>query len=257
MITNAINEIDEKEYSSDTVIGEFSGRDSVAAIMKAFESDDVNYILPIATFAGTEYGDFDVLYENYLMLKEQVRLRYGYDKIVYDLVEYSDEKLWHLLNGRFATELVNRFGFYNPCIGCHLYFHLTKLKFADKFSKKIISGERASHDGRLKVNQLPEVLRTYRKVLRDLGYNLIMPIEQADGEEVERLIGWDWDEGKAHPKCVLSGNYRNTEGKALYNKDQLDDFLTHYIDRVGLIAGDYVLGNISIKVLESSIKEIL
>lgn len=53
-----------KEISAlppDTVIGEFAGRDSVAAILKALEDDSITNILPIATFAPTEYGDFEIL----------------------------------------------------------------------------------------------------------------------------------------------------------------------------------------------------
>ncbi len=63
MIENAIKEFDPKNYNKKTVIGEFSGRDSVAAILKAFEDEDIDYILPVATFAGTEYGDFNVIYK--------------------------------------------------------------------------------------------------------------------------------------------------------------------------------------------------
>ena len=258
MISKALKKINYAALSSDTVIGEFSGRDSVAAIMKAFESKNVNAILPIATFAGTEYGNYDILYDNYLQLKEQVRKQYGETKVLYELLEYSDQRLWHLLNGRYATELIERYGFYIPCIGCHLYFHLTKLKYADRLSKKIISGERSSHDGRIKVNQLPEVLESYRKVISKLGYELIMPIEHmAEGNEVETLIGWNWDEGESHPKCVLSGNYRDISGKAVFNELQVKDFLESYIEKIGLVAGEYVLGRKNIEEVEKTIKELL
>lgn len=258
MITKALNSINVSELDVSTVIGEFSGRDSVAAIMKAFELDDVTHILPVATFAGTEYGDFDVIYENYEMLIKEVTKRFGKDKILYPLIEYNDEKLWHLLNSRFTSLLIEKYGFYNPCIGCHLYFHLTKLKFAKGLSKRIISGERSSHDGRVKVNQLEETLNSYRMVLKKLGYELLMPIQYiTDGEEIESLIGWPWQEGKAHPKCVLSGNYRNLQGKAIYDEKELRDFLDTYIEKVGYVAGKYVLGEVSLSELEDVIKECL
>jgi hypothetical protein len=258
MITKALNDIDMNQLDKSTVIGEFSGRDSVAAIMKAYEFDDVTHILPVATFAGTEYGDFDVIYENYEKLIEEVSKRYGDKKVLYPLVEYNDEKLWHLLNGRFTTLLIEKFGFYNPCIGCHLYFHLTKLKFAKGLSKRIISGERSSHDGRVKVNQLDETLSSYRNVLTRLGYELLMPIQYLEsGEEIVSLIGWHWEEGKAHPKCVLSGNYRDVFGKAVYDEKALSEFLLEYIEGIGYLAGRYVLGEISYSDLDNAIKEIL
>jgi len=258
MISKALKEINYEAMSSDTVIGEFSGRDSVAAIMKAFEFENVNAILPIATFAGTEYGNYDILYDNYLQLKEQVSKQYGDTKVLHELLEYSDQRLWHLLNGRYTTELINKYGFYIPCIGCHLYFHLTKLKYANRLSRKIVSGERSSHDGRIKVNQLPEVLESYRNVMTKLGYELIMPIEHmAEGNDVESLIGWNWDEGESHPKCVLSGNYRDISGKAVYDEMQLDDFLESYIEKIGYAAGEYVLGRKTLEEVEKIIKGLL
>ncbi|MCS3901278.1 hypothetical protein [Methanococcus voltae] len=57
------------------VIGEFAGRDSSAAIIKAFEdNDDVNVILPICAFTGLEY---DNSYEN--SINSQYN-RLGYEK---------------------------------------------------------------------------------------------------------------------------------------------------------------------------------
>ena len=246
-----------EDYHKNTVIGEFSGRDSVAAILKAYE-DGVDYILPIATFAGTEYGNFDSITENYTKLKNRVESLYGDQKKLYPLLEDNDEKLWHLLNGRLVSVLQSKYNFYNPCIGCHLYFHVTKLKYAKELSKRIISGERESHDGKLKVNQLHETLEVYKSVLKSLGFELLMPLQEVvDGEEVKRLIGWDWAEGKDHPKCVLSGNYRDLNGKAIFNSDDLNIFLEQYIKIIGITAGQYVLGEVTFEALTQKIKEIL
>lgn len=258
MITKAIKTFDPNLYDKSTVIGEFSGRDSVAAILKAFEDDQVNYILPVATFAGTEYGDYDGLYDNYDKLLERVKILYGDTKILYPLHEYNDNKLWHLINGRFVTELINRFKFYNPCVACHLYFHITKIKFARHFTGKIISGERESHDGRIKVNQLHDSLEAYKVIMSELGYDLMIPLQHEDsGEMVESLIGWDWSEGKDHPKCVLSGNYRGVEGQAVYDILQLKVYIAQYLKPVGLLMGSYLEEKISIHELEDMIKDII
>ena len=40
-----------KELPNDVVIGEFAGRDSVAAIIKALEDESINRILPVASFS--------------------------------------------------------------------------------------------------------------------------------------------------------------------------------------------------------------
>lgn len=60
-----------KDLPKDTVIGEFAGRDSVAAILKAMEDDSINNILPVASFAPTEYGNFEILESNYEKMIER------------------------------------------------------------------------------------------------------------------------------------------------------------------------------------------
>lgn len=251
MINKAIQTFEPEQYDVTTVIGEFSGRDSVAAIIKAFEREDINYILPVATFAGTEYGDANTLYENYEKLQSEIKKRYGNRKVLYPLHEYNRSDLWHQMNGRVMTQLIEKYHFYTPCIGCHLYFHLTKIPFAKPLSKRIISGERASHDGRLKLNQLNESLETYKTILDQLGYELIMPLQnETSGEGVQKLIDWQWDEGKDHPKCVLSGNYRDAKGKALYDGDALSKFLAGYLTDMGLLVGKYFNGDFDLETLK-------
>lgn len=241
MIDKAISDFDPSKYNKETVIGEFSGRDSVAAILKAFE-EGVDYILPVATFAGTEYGNFNVIYDNYLHLENRVKELYGQSKTLYPLIEYSREDIWALMNGRLTGELFRKFGFYSPCIGCHLYFHLTKLHFAKALSGIILSGERESHDGRIKVNQLGLSLDAYQEVIASFGCQLKMPLRHMeDGQDVEKLIGWDWKEGGSHPECVLSGNYRDNTGKAVYDEGGLIRLLDEYVKPVGKLVGSYIL----------------
>ena len=241
MITKSIKTFNASDYDPSTVIGEFSGRDSVAAIMKVLENPEIKYILPIATFAGTEYGDFDELYENYEKMLKIVASRFGNEKTIYPLLEYSNFDVWSLMNGRRIALNTNQYGYMTPCIGCHLYFHLTKLPFALALSGRIISGERASHDGRIKVNQLDVCLDAYQKVIKSCGADLLMPIRHTSaGDEVEALIGWDWKEGKDHPKCVLSGNYRDVDGKAIYNMDKLKTYLDQDLIPLGIKIGKHL-----------------
>ena len=238
VISKAIRAFIASDYDKATVIGEFSGRDSVAAIMKALEDEAIQYILPIATFAGTEYGDFDVLYENYEKMLAMVADRFGQTKTIYPLLEYSDKNLWALMNGRQMSMNSGDYGYISPCIGCHLYFHLTKLPFAMALSGRIISGERASHDGRIKVNQLDVSLDAYQEVIRNCGGDLLMPIRDlAAGDLIEELIGWQWAEGKDHPKCVLSGNYRDKDGKAVYDAEKLSAYIKERLIPLGTLIG--------------------
>lgn len=255
MIKEAIKDFNASDYNPATVIGEFSGRDSVAAIMKAFEDPSVQYILPVATFAGTEYGDFDVLFENYKKMVEIVKARYGDQKTIYPLIEYSNKDIWALMNGRMIALNANEHGYMTPCIGCHLYFHLTKLPFALALSGRIISGERASHDGRIKVNQLDDSLDSYQDVIKACGGELLMPIRDiSNGEEIESLIGWEWEEGQDHPKCVLSGNYRDEAGKAIYDEEELKSYLKEGLIPLGRMIGQRLTTtDIDIEVLKREV----
>lgn len=214
----------------DTVIGEFSGRDSVAAIIKVLEDDHINHVLPVASFAATEYGDPTSLEDNYLQMIERVKELYGSKKTIHPLIYYSNPDLWSTINGRFV-ELINRkFGFYTPCIGCHAYFHLLRIPMALQLGKKIISGEREDHDGKVKVNQLGSCLDIYQEITAHFGVELLMPLRYMDkGEDVEGLIGWQWQEGKNHPDCIYSGNYRDAKGKALYDEKKVKSFLGDYL----------------------------
>lgn len=214
----------------DTAIGEFSGRDSAAAIIKAMERGDINDVLPVASFAGTEYGNLDAIRENHALLVEQIDRMYGGSKKVHELVVYSNPQLWSVINGRFATMLIERFGFYNPCIGCHAYFHILRIPMALKLGRKIIAGEREYHDNRIKVNQLPRSLDTYKRIVESFGVELVEPLRKTySGNDISEIIGWEWAEGSKHPECVYSGNYNDASGNAIFDETQLDRFLEDYL----------------------------
>lgn len=260
MIRNSHKNFDVEQYSPETVIGEFSGRDSVAAIMKAFEDESINYILPIASFAGSEFGDYDVIYRNYEQTAAIVEKKYGDRKVLYPLFEFSNPKVWKLLNGRFMSVLSQKYNFYTPCIGCHLYFHLIKIPFAKMLSGRVISGERTSHDGRKKVNQLSQALDAYQSVLKSVGIELMMPVREVmDGAVVEELIGHDWEEGANHPSCILSGNYRDINGKAIFNEDAVNDFLETFLIPAGKLMASHLFyeGALNLDQLKSELQEIL
>ncbi|MBN2795038.1 MAG: hypothetical protein JXR88_06505 [Clostridia bacterium] len=257
MIENAKKDFDYTLYDPSTVIGEFSGRDSVAAILKAFEREDINYVLPVASFSSTEYGDFNTIYNNYEKTLAYVNKHFKGKKILYPLYEYNRPDLWHLFIGRKMSLITERYGFISPCIGCHLYFHLTKIPFARFLSKRIISGERDSHDGKLKVNQLNESLETYKEVLNSLGYELIMPLQhEILGKAIQDLIGWTWEEGEDHPKCVLSGNYRDKKNKAIFDMNQMISYFEEYLKPAGQIVGQHLLNELNLDELKVALNQL-
>ncbi|AKL94577.1 hypothetical protein CACET_c11120 [Clostridium aceticum] len=227
---------------NDTVIGEFSGRDSVAAILKALEDASIQHILPVASLAPTEYGDFQSLEKNYQQLVIRVKDLYGEDKTIFPLIYYSNPDLWSIINGRFVNDIHRKFDFYSPCIGCHAYFHLLRVPMALKLGKKIISGERESHDGRIKINQLSSSLSAYKKITEHFGVELLIPLRyMEDGDEVEKLIGWEWQEGKDHPSCVYSGNYKDIHGRTIYDEEKIQAYLKNFLYPVCIQLGEVIL----------------
>ncbi len=231
-----------KDLPKDTVIGEFAGRDSVAAILKAMEDDSINNILPVTSFAPTEYGNFEILESNYEKMIERTNKQYGKKKTIYPLIYYNNFHLWSVINGRFVDTLIKEYNFYTPCIGCHAYFHLLRLPIALKLSKRIIAGERESHDGRIKINQIAESLDGYVKIIKALGVELLMPIRYIeDGDEIERIIGWNWKEGKDHQTCAYSKNYVGPEGQVTYNKDRVKKYIDQYLYPVCLTLGQLLI----------------
>lgn len=227
-----------------TIIGEFAGRDSVAAIMEALKGPEVTHVLPVVTFAPTEYGSEKELEVNHIRMIEQVQQRYGEKKKIYPLVYYSSLPLWRMLNGRFVTTLQEAFGFYTPCIGCHVYFHLARIPLAAKLGGKIIAGERESHGGKIKVNQLDLCLNSYQRILKTLGIDLLLPIRFVEsGEEVEKLIGWNWAAEEQQPVCLFSGNYRDSQGRAIYNLEKLNRFLSDFLEPLSIHLGKHYLEN--------------
>jgi len=226
----------------ETVIGEFSGRDSVAAILKAFESPDIKDILPVMSFAGTEYGNLEGLKENEERLRQRINKLYGKEKRLHSTIIFSNPKLWSVLNGRPVHALIERYGFYTPCIGCHMYFHLLRVPIARRLGCKIISGERISHGGKIKLNQLKSSLDTYAKVLKNLDVELLFPIRDiVEGDAIKDLLGWEWAEGKEHPACMYSGNYRGMDGVTEYSEEKLQAFLTDFLLPLSIRLGKIII----------------
>jgi len=192
----------------------------------------IEVIVPTIAYTGTEYGDWDVLERNLRVLETRLaeqRVR------TTCAVFLGSPPLWAALNGQPMRMLAERFGFCTPCIGCHLYLHLLRVPLARMLKiKKVIAGERESHDGRVKVNQAGAALEAYRLVLAEAGVELMLPIrETAAGAEVERLVGAGWAEGGRQLECVLSGNYADESGETGFDEKAVAAFLAEFLVPAG------------------------
>lgn len=214
-------------------IGEVAGRDSAAAIMKAASFDSIDAILPTIAYTGTEYGSLQTVFANASLIKERVES--NYKKRFYDVVLLGDAELWWALNGRFLSVLLEKFSFYSPCIGCHLYMHLVRVPLAKELNcQKIISGERIKHDNQIKINQTSIVLDAYKEILQDFGIEMIFPLREIiSGSEINALVGGNWNEDDKQLKCVFRGNYKLLNDEVFYQEHKVKKYLNEFIIPVG------------------------
>ncbi len=198
------------------VIAEIAGRDSLAAVIKLAQENFISQVFPTFVKAPTEYGDPRLLEGNLTFLRKRLE---PFDVEVKPLETFQDNALWAALNGRFLSRLINRFGFFTPCFGCHLYFHLMRIPLAQRECLKVVvSGERESHAGKVKVNQSAIALDAYAQVMKKAGFELIFPLRYVEREEeLLSILGDNWREGERQFSCVFQGNYShlNVEQKRL------------------------------------------
>jgi hypothetical protein len=207
-------------------IVEVAGRDSVAAAIKAAEHYKFTDLIPVYAFTGTESGPWSTVKTATELLASMLpKLR------VHDLIVMGSSDFWRALNGRFIDELINKYGFYTPCIGCHMYLHSLRIPLAITLGKvHIVSGERELHNSKIKINQTAQVLAAYSALAESFGIKLLYPLQHIkDGKEIDKIIGFEWQEGENQPGCVLSGNYRKPDGSTRINESQVEKYLREFL----------------------------
>lgn len=187
-------------------IVEVAGRDSVAAALAAAREGGIRMVLPTVAYTGTEHGCWETTFDKIALLKK--KLASSGVRMVPPLVLGWPE-LWRRLCGSPMSKLIESYGFYSPCIACHLYFHALRIPVARLTGcTRLVGGERESHDGRIKINQIGSALDVYREFTAGFGVELLLPLRRvSSGRDVEALIGEPWEEGQDQLRCVLSGNY--------------------------------------------------
>ncbi len=217
------DQIDIFRNMKNLAIVEMAGRDSVAAAIKSVEEEGFTDLLPTYVYTGTEFGSW----ESVLKAVERLRLKLNGDVNIHELLVFGSPLFWHTLNGRYFNDLIKRYGFFTPCIGCHLYLHSARIPLSVMLgSKPVITGERESHDGGEKINQISGVLNAYERICKIFNVPILMPLRHIQaGKKIEEIIGITWKQGGDQLGCVLSGNYRDTEGKNIIKKEDAENFL--------------------------------
>lgn len=195
----------------ETVMAEFAGRDSVAAIIKyAKENPETEFVLTYAE-TGLEYGVTDKeknkkIKDSILFVKEKLR-EYGCNTSG-SIFRINQEEIFRIVAIKHSQSLIDFNGFYHPCIICHLLLHIARIPIMNQYNiTKLLTGERSTHDGKEKLSQLPESLARYKSIIKDLGYELIQPILNIKdtGEIIDITEGQDL----YSPNCILSKSYKS------------------------------------------------
>jgi len=215
------------EYSSNRhlAIAEIAGRDSIAAAIKSVEEEKFTDLLPTFVYTGTEYGPWSSVVQAVERLSKQLpKIR------IHNLVVMGSPDFWRALNGRFISILIEKYGFYTPCIGCHLYLHSIRIPLAINIGNvPIISGERERHNGNIKVNQTAGALDFYKKLSEDFGIQLLLPLRHIQkGSHIEEILEYHWQEGKEQLGCTLSGNYRRLDREHNIRSHQVQRYMEEF-----------------------------
>lgn len=215
--------------ASEPAVVEIAGRDSVAAALRAAATGDYDLYLPTIAYTGTEFGDWRIPFEKVDLLAERLAAS-GVKTEVLPPVLLGAPELWRVLCGRYASALYRRFGFYTPCLGCHVYLHAIRIPIAKATGcRVVVAGERESHDGRVKLNQVAVALDAYVEFAGRFGVELALPLRRvSSGREVEGLVGADWRESDEQLACVLSDNYRDPDGGVAYDAEAVRRFFDEF-----------------------------
>lgn len=195
--------------TEDLAIAEIAGRDSIAAAIKVVQAGRAQSVLPTLAYNGAQFGQLDTVRQGVELLQESI----GAER-VHDLLMIGSPRFWKALTVRFADSLTERFGFYTGYVACHLYIHAVRVPLAKRLEcALIVSGERESHDGAVKLNQTHAVLEAYSQVIKEFEIELCQSLRHhGSGHRVVEILGREWKQGDCQLHCVLSGNYRNPDG---------------------------------------------
>jgi hypothetical protein len=211
------------------VLTDFAGRDSVAAAISWLRDHEVGTLIPVADVVPTRYGEWSVYDDNWARMKEYLARTFPGVRVT-PWFALEDVEFWRMLNGRFSNELARVFGFFTPCLGCHLHFYAMRAVLAEALGARIlISGEKELHGHRRKANQTVEAIVGYEKFSRAQGLDQRFPIHQIRTEpEMRDLLGDDWKEGDRQLRCVMSGNDSGADGRPLFEPFQISGYMERF-----------------------------
>jgi len=209
----------DKIISENCFIADISGNDSIAALIKVAEENPSAIIIPSIVELACEYGDKDQFSKVLKKLDENFSHR-----IMPGIISETND-LWKAIVVNNIQESVKLYGFYSPCITCHLVFHIIRIKIANFLNiKNVVSGERELHSNKEKINQVDFVLDFYNSLYNSMGIIHHLPLRYInDNNEVNKILE-KYNSVSVQLNCLFAGNYYrketiefNVDKKQIYN----------------------------------------
>jgi hypothetical protein len=210
-------------------LADFAGRDSVAAAMAWLAEHEVGTLLPVGDVVPTRYGDWSVYEDNWLRMRDHIRRRHP-AVLVAPWFVLEDVDFWRLLNGRYLNELIRAFGFFTPCLGCHLHFYAMRAVLGQALGASVLlSGEKELHGRKRKANQSAPAVEGYAAFSAAHGVDHHFPIHAIRTDaEIETLLGDGWREGERQLQCVMSGNDQGLDGAPTMSAEQIRAYMFEF-----------------------------
>lgn len=210
-------------------IAEISGRDSIAAALKFIMDGGGDDILPVADDIPPQYGDFNEAFSPVFWLRKKAE---EYGARVHSLIFIKEHELYKTLVAKYMREVISHYGFYTPCIPCHMYFHTIRAPLVKALGgSKIIGGERDSHDGRIKPSQIPMAIDYYKKAVRELGSRLVLPLRHI--VNTKEIISFTYEED-TQLSCMFKELHGDLSQSIMQNTGKLRRFLEEFVMPINL-----------------------
>ena len=121
----------------------------------------------------------------------------------------------------------------SPCLACHLYVHLARIPLCLELgATKLISGERDTHDGRIKLSQTIDSIDAEERIIARAGITFICPLRTFSGEQISTLVP-GWNEGARQLQCVHSKNYVLPDGSVAYDQAAHRAYIEEFFEPAG------------------------
>jgi hypothetical protein len=190
---------------SNFFIADIAGKDSIAALIRVLDENLSAVIIPSVIDLACEYGDKNQYYKVLSNLNDKFNKERR--RILPGIISYAND-FWSALAGGYVQEPIKLYGFYSPCIACHLVMHIIRIKIATYLGlQNVISGERELHANKEKINQLAFVIDFYNSLYAAMGVKHHLPLRYViDNDEINKVIDIN-DVIYNQLNCLFTGNY--------------------------------------------------